>query len=73
MMGSFSNGDNLAGNTNDPKRKNVDARDHSRDAVATTMYLDDGKNFNILEAVRVASHEPATRVYRYSVMPEYSC
>ena len=51
LIASCSNGDNLSGNTDDPKWKNVVTWDHSWDAVDVTTYLDNGKNFNIPEAV----------------------
>lgn len=52
---SCSNGDNSSGNIDDPKWKNVVTWDHSWDAGDATTYLDDGKNFNLPEAVRVDS------------------
>jgi hypothetical protein len=53
LIASCSNGDNALGNTDNLKWKDVIYWNYSWNPVDSTTYLDDGKNFNVSEAVRV--------------------
>jgi hypothetical protein len=55
LIASCSNGDDVLGNTDNLKWKDVVSWNHSWDAVDATTYLDHGKNFDLPEAVRVDS------------------